>query len=829
MDLYAKLTLDTSDYESGLSDAEEETSSFGSKLGAGLKGAAGTAGKALLGMGAAAAAGGAAIASIANSTADYGDEVDKNSQKMGISAKAYQEWDAVLKHSGTSMSSMKSSFKKLANAADDASKDQVAAFADIGLSMEEVASLSTEDLWARTIEGLQGMEEGAHRTAVADALLGKGAVELGALFNTSAEDTQEMIDTVNDLGGVMSDEGVKSSAKFKDNLQDLQTGFTGITHAIGEAAIPMLNGLMETVNNNMPAIQETIKGAIEKAGEVITGFGESLSPIWDGIVEGAGKIKEAMGNAGIDWDSILSEMQSVVGGFAEAVGGFISDVAGFIAGLVTDAQTDGTLINDVWTAIQEAVGALVEAVGGYIDAVITTIHSLWEAANTDGTLINTIFEGIGKAVETAIGIVTGIIEGITSLLNGDFSGAVTAVQGVFETVFGAIQTAVETAISAVTSVIQGIVDFFAGGATDAVNGIQETFSSAFSIITGVIEGITETVTSVFGGIGDIVIGAFEGCAEWFSGITDVVGSVFDGITETAMSWAGSVAGFVGDAVNGAVDTVSGWAEAIGNFLFGSDDTEESAEAFEGLSEDIAEATGTANQVVSENFNDIKTIVSSSSTEAVEAVSQAYVGMANDIESALGTAYKSVVTKMNDIETKITSSTTSAVSSAGSSLNTLQGKWVSAMSDIRNTVSSYMDQIKELLNQEFSIKVAIQGGSEGGTTKMFAKAMNNGYILNGATVFGEMGGTPLVGGEAGQEMIIGTNTMMNMISQAAGGGQAAAMVQSYGEQVVAILAEYLPTLGNQKIYLNGTALVGGIANDMDKQLGKLAYQRGMVGV
>ena len=35
----------------------------------------------------------------ANSVAAYGDNIDKMSQKMGISAQGYQEWEAVMQHS----------------------------------------------------------------------------------------------------------------------------------------------------------------------------------------------------------------------------------------------------------------------------------------------------------------------------------------------------------------------------------------------------------------------------------------------------------------------------------------------------------------------------------------------------------------------------------------------------------------------------------------------------------------------------------------------------------------------------------------------------------
>lgn len=71
-----------------------------------------------------------------DSVAEVGDAIDKNSQKLGVSAQFYQEWEQVLQHSGTSMDSMTSSYKTLAKASQDATKSQEAAFEKLGLSSE---------------------------------------------------------------------------------------------------------------------------------------------------------------------------------------------------------------------------------------------------------------------------------------------------------------------------------------------------------------------------------------------------------------------------------------------------------------------------------------------------------------------------------------------------------------------------------------------------------------------------------------------------------------------------------------------------------------------
>ena len=95
-DLSAKLTLDTSEYEKGLSGAEKSASGIGGKLA--TAGKVGVAAVGALAAGATALVGG--IASATRQTAEYGDNIDKMSQKLGLSAQAYQQWDYVLGQAG---------------------------------------------------------------------------------------------------------------------------------------------------------------------------------------------------------------------------------------------------------------------------------------------------------------------------------------------------------------------------------------------------------------------------------------------------------------------------------------------------------------------------------------------------------------------------------------------------------------------------------------------------------------------------------------------------------------------------------------------------------
>jgi len=250
LNLVARLTLDSSDYEEGLDKAKEGAGEF-SEQWAEAKDKFATGGKKLAtGIGILGGLGTAAFKS-ADALSQNLDNIDKNSQKIGFSAKAYQEWDFVLQHSGSSIDEMTMGIKTLTNKYDSlmsGNKEAAETFGKLGLSMEDVKGLSQEDLFAKVIYGLQGMEEGAERSALASDLLGRSGMALGPLLNTTAEDTKAMIKQVNDLGGIMSDDAVKSGAAFADSLQNVKTAFAGAGAKLLEELLPAITTLMDKIS-----------------------------------------------------------------------------------------------------------------------------------------------------------------------------------------------------------------------------------------------------------------------------------------------------------------------------------------------------------------------------------------------------------------------------------------------------------------------------------------------------------------------------------------------------------------------------------------------------
>jgi len=513
-DLMAKIGLNTDEYEEGLEKSEGKFHSFGSKIKEGLGNVASMSLNAVKAVATGVSDMAKSMVSSASELANYGDSIDKASQKIGISAKAYQEWEAVMQHSGTSMDSMSVSFKTLANASQNASADQVEAFKKLGLSMEEVSSMSTEELFAKTISGLQGMEEGSERTALASQLLGKGAMELGALLNTSAEDTQGMIDEVNRLGGVMSDEAVKESANFNDQLQDMNTAMDGLKRQMVAEFLPGLSGLMQgftsLITGSEKAETQLISG-FAKISEGIKNVVNKVSDIAKTLIPTMAKsivsMLPTLANVAVDLLNTLTKtitenlpelittailvVETLADGIIEVLPELTEAAIMLITTLVdklTQPDELGKLIDvaisiimTLSTALIDALPVLIEQAPVIIDrlvkAVVDNLPKVGQlAVDLVMTLVTTIADNFGKIKESGGKILQSFIDGIKTLF--------TPLANIMSEAMGKVKDSVSEKVTAAKKWGKDLIDNF-------INGIKEKWENLKSTISDVAQSVKD--------------------------------------------------------------------------------------------------------------------------------------------------------------------------------------------------------------------------------------------------------------------------------------------------------------------------------------------------
>lgn len=546
-DLVAKLSLDSSEYEKGLGDAETKGSTFGR----GLKKAAAVGAGAVAAVGTAAIAAGTALVKGTGDVAAYGDNIDKMSQKMGISARAYQEWDAIMQHSGTSIDSMSRGMQTLQkNAINNADK-----FEKLGISQKQLASMSTEDLFSATITGLQNMGEGAERTALASELLGGSAKELGALLNTSAEDTQAMRDRVHELGGVMSDDAVKASAQFQDTLQDMSTGFDSLKRNMLSEFLPAITGVMDGLTNlftgnydeGIERISEGVGQAIDKLVsmiptiiqtgiQVVKGFISGMARVMPQIIETAkGAISNFAQGITTNLPTVIAKARELVTNFSNAVQNKLPQV---LAQGVAFVQN---LVNGIVRGLPSFLDTAVQLITGFLNAVINALPQILDAGMQILTaVVNGIVESLPEIIEAAGEIITSLLDTILDNLPEIIEGGLQMLEAIAQGIHDNLPEIIDKTIEVIAKIVATIAEH-----------LPEILQAGIDILEMLITGLINTIPDLVAAIPQIIQSIKDKFGEYDWG--SIGSNIIDGIKSGISSAAGRIADAAREAARKALD------------------------------------------------------------------------------------------------------------------------------------------------------------------------------------------------------------------------------------------------------------------------------------
>ena len=529
-----------------LFDTELDTSG----LKTGLSGIGGVA-KAGLGV---AAAGFAAVTTAATGTtkaiadgvsaaADYGDTIDKMSQKMGLSTDAYQEWDFVMQHCGTSIEALKPSMKTLAMAAEKGSD----AFDQLGISQEQIASMSQEELFNATIAGLQGVTDETQRTALAAELLGRGATELGPLMNMTAEETEAMRQQVHDLGGVMSNDAVKAAAAYKDSLQNMQTAISGLKNKLAGDLLPSVTTVMDGLTlifsgGDMDAGMEMIGQGIDelaaKLEEILPKFLELGSQI---IMKIAEVIIE---NLPTLIDSGMSIINELISGIIAALPQLLEAGMQIITGLV-----DATLQN-LPMLVHVALQMLLTLAQGITDQLPTLIPAIIDVVLQ---VVNTLIENLPMLIEGAIQLFLGIVTGLIQALPQIIAALPTLIDSIINALIDSIPLLTECGVDLFLALIENlpaiivalvqavpqIVKALVRGFIELAVMFKETGSKLMEKLKEGLTGMLSNLVSAAKDLGkNIVDGIWNGISAGWDWLKEKVGGLATGLFDAAKSALG---------------------------------------------------------------------------------------------------------------------------------------------------------------------------------------------------------------------------------------------------------------------------------------------------
>ena len=595
---------------------------------------------AVVAIGTAAVAAGKKLWDMSNDVAAFGDNIDKTSQKIGISAESYQEWDYVFQRCGSDVNNLQTGMKKLSGVITDAATGSDSAaekLSAVGLSIEDLNGKSQDEQLSIVISALQKMESGAERTAAANDLLGKSAVDMAAVLNMSAEETEALKQEAQDYGMVMSNEAVAASAAFEDSLTRLQGTMGGLKNRMVGELLPgitlIMDGLSDLVAGNEEAgekLKSGVVSVVETVTEMIPQVVELITMIATAVLECAPAIISALAEGIINaiptlLPVVLQVIQELVAALLELLPQLIEAGVQVIASLVTGiANALPTLIPAAVQAIVTVVQGLVDSLPlildaalqlitglaqGILDALPILIAALPEIING---IITFLLDSIPQIIETGIQLLTSlvaalpdiimaIVEAIPKIIDGIITAVLNAIPQIIQAGIDLLISLIQALPQIIATIVQAIPQIISGIVNALVGNIDKIIMAGVQLFVALIENLPTIIVEIVKAVPQIIAGIVKAFGSLMYKIVEIGGNIvkglWSGITQLASWLWDKVSGWISSIWDGICDFFGihspskemAWVgEMLVKGLAGSidDNGDEAVKAAEGMAEDI---------------------------------------------------------------------------------------------------------------------------------------------------------------------------------------------------------------------------------------------------
>lgn len=518
--------------------------------------------------------------------------------------------------------------------------------------------------------------------------------------------------------------------------------------------------------------------------------------------------------------------------------------------LKEEAEKNGTNFKELWSSSSAGTGALalLSQGGKEFDSALKELDSdtdavgeaLKKLGGTAGAKMRKAFTNLQNA---GISLGSAFLESAAPAIN-KLAGFITKLSEKIQQMDPKTKTMIMTILGIVTAIAPVLI---------ALSGFFKILSSVFGVLGFVAKGISLLITGIsllFSPLGLVVVAIaaviaigvalyknWDTVKKYAKQLMNNLKISFNQIRQAIVNAWNAIKRATSTVWNGIKTTVSSAIEWVRSVV---------SSKFEAIKTTIGNAWKVVKTVTSNLWNAIKNTVKSKIDSAKTVVSYAVTAIKKLMHfNGLTGVVKAVYTKIKTfIQNPIKTANTfiaNAVKNIKSKLKfsgiagVVKGVFNKVKESVVNPVKKAYEKVKQVVSAikakfnfnganlfhgfklpHFSVKgkwpfgIGGKGEKPSFSIEWKRKGMSNLLALDGATIFGAMGGNLLGGGEAGRELVVGEKYALNMIRKATGTENTQLLLI----RLISLLETWLPQ--KTVAYINKSD----VSNTVNRELGKL---------
>lgn len=334
-----------------------------------------------------------------------------------------------------------------------------------------------------------------------------------------------------------------STASMKSAWENLLTGIADPDQDFQTLVDNLVDSVITAGNNIIPRIKEIVPTLIDGLSELVTQLAPYVSSV---IMELEPTIEDGLQSLFSGLSSVASELQPIVAD----VFSFFGDA--IISGLTSAIEnSDFSFLLDIFNNVKTAI----ENIAQIIDSFKNNANAAWDAISTK---IQEVVAFVQPYVEAAMQVIGQVVTQVIT----DLTPVIQSIGEAFSAAWSLVQTVWAWASAFFQAIFQAIIVIFTPFApiiSGFFQGAWIIIQSIWNVAVSFFQTVFDLITGVFSTIDAVLSGDFQGA--WES-IQDIFGSVFDFFSTVGQNAVEGIKGGIAAVWNGLVSFVQGLWDGI---------------------------------------------------------------------------------------------------------------------------------------------------------------------------------------------------------------------------------------------------------------------------
>lgn len=511
--LFGQIFIDNAEADKSIDSTTKKAEKSGSKIGSAFSSIA--KGAAAVGTAVVGAAGtlGAAAYSMANNTASQADVIDKLSERTSINREELQRWMHACDQSGVKSDVLEAAIKKMSSTLDDAaggSATSAEALTRLGIKLEDLEGLTTEQKFDKISGALADMEAGTERNALGADLFGKAYTAMLPLLNAGSEGIEGLKQEADDLGIVMSEKDVKAGVLLGDTIANVKAAFEGFKNRLGNAVIPIVQEFADMAIDALPKISELF----ERLEPILTDVFEKVMPPLFTLVETLFPILCSL------FETLLPPITQIIESLLPVFVELIQTITPMFTDIVQSIlPLLANLIESVMPMFTEIIQTVLPAFSSLISAILPTLIQIAESVfPVIIQLIESFLPPILQIVDAVLPVILELVNAILPLITQLIDSVLPIVIQLIETLLPPFEQIVDTILPLVLGLVESILPLL----VQIVEAVLPILVELLDMLSPILEPLLDLINTMLAPLADLINAILTPIIELLSNLIDFI-------------------------------------------------------------------------------------------------------------------------------------------------------------------------------------------------------------------------------------------------------------------------------------------------------------------